>query len=147
MIERSFNISWCAPQGIRVDTLDENICRKMKESGCYEVSIGIESGNQDILDKIVKKNLKLERVYNGVRLLRKYGIRTNGFFIVGFPGESIENMRETFRFARSLRLNASFLMAASPLPGTKLYEICCKKNYFTKDFSITKAVYSFSYIN
>lgn len=147
MIERAFNIHWCAPQGIRVDSLDENICRKMKESGCYEVAIGIESGNQEVLNKIVKKNLKLEKVYDAVRLLRKCGIRTDGFFVVGLPGERIENIKETYRFARKLRLNSSYFMAASPLPGTELYEICRKKNYFAKDFSITKTDYTFSCIS
>lgn len=146
MVERNFNIHWCVPQGIRVDTLDENICRKMKESGCYEVSIGIESGNQEVLDKIVKKNLRLEKVYDSVKWFRKYGIRTNGFFIVGIPGETIENMKETCRLARKLRLNTSFVFAVSPLVGTELYEICRNKNYLTRDFNASKADYSFSCI-
>lgn len=142
MIERSFDIRWCAPQGIRVDTIDENICGKMKESGCYEVAIGVESGDQEVLDKIVRKGIRLEKVREAARLLKKYGIRATGFFLVGLPGEKIGNMEETFRFARKLGLDRSSFMAPTPLVGTELYEICRKRGYLTEGFSITNTDYS-----
>lgn len=131
--ERPYHLKWCTPNGINVCTLDEKLLRLMKESGCYEVRLPIESGNQEILNKVIQKPVNLEYVKKVVAMAKKLGIITNGFFAIGFPGETLANIKQTFRFARELKIDDVTLSIFTPLPGTKLMEICQEKGYLSKD--------------
>lgn len=134
IIQSNLDISWDTPNGIRADTLDFNLLKKAKKSGCKSLRIGIESGNQKVLDKIINKNLSLKKVIKVAQWCRKLAIDLAAFYVIGFPGETIVNMKETIDFALSLYRRYCvypFLMIATPLYGTKLYEICEKNNFFS----------------
>src|SRR3989344_6019091 len=133
--ERKYNLKWSTPNGVNVCTLDEKLLRLMKESGCYEVKLPIESGNQEILNKIIRKPVNLEHVKKIVAITKKLGIITNGFFAIGFPGETLEDIKKTFRFVREIKIDSITLSIFTPLPGTKLMEECREKGYLVKDFS------------
>ena len=133
--ERKYNLKWSTPNGVNVCTLDEKLLRLMKESGCYEIKLPIESGNQEILDKVIKKPVNLEHVKKIVAITKKLGIITNGFFAIGFPGETLEDIKKTFRFVREIKIDSITLSIFTPLPGTKLMEECREKGYLVKDFS------------
>lgn len=131
------NLRWCTPNGINVCSLDEKLIRLMKDSGCYEMRISIESGNQEILNKVIQKPVDLNHVRKIMAIANKVGLTTGVFFVIGFPGETLENIRETFCFAREIKPGAVFLSIATPLPGTKLMDICREKGYLEEDFSFS----------
>jgi anaerobic magnesium-protoporphyrin IX monomethyl ester cyclase len=136
MIDRKLKLQWNTPNGIALWKLDEQLLKLMKTSGCYELTLAIESGDQEVLSKIVKKPLNLERVKKLTRIIKKLGIETNSFFIVGFPGETKEQIRRTFEFAKKLKLDCYYFFIANPNPGSRLYEICKEKGYLRDEFEL-----------
>lgn len=145
IIERGFDIAWNLPSGIAVYTLDDEILEKMKASGCYSVSLAIESGNQEVLGKLMRKPVDLKRVPKLVKNIRKLGMDARGFFIIGYPGESKETIRQTIAFAKSLELDWAYFFIATPLPHTEMWKICIENGYIKEgDFdpirSYNKAV-------
>ena len=122
IIKRNIRIDWSLPNGVRIDRLDPELLQLMKKSGCYQMSLGIESGNQRILD-LIKKRLNKKVVRKTVNEIKKVGIEAIGFFIIGFPTETKEEIEETINFACSLNLDRAHFTKATPLPGTELYNI------------------------
>ena len=111
----------------------------MKDSGCYQITLSIESGNQYVLDKIIKKPVKLTRVPEILDIAKSLGFETIVNFVVGFPGETWEQIRETFRFAESINVDLVNFHIATPLPKTELLEICLRDGYLPKDFDIEES--------
>ncbi len=105
----------------RVDTLDDDLVKLMKESGCTQVYIGIETGSPRTL-KAIRKNLEISQVENALRLFKKYDLLAMGFFIIGFPWETSEDMQQTVNLIRQLPLDSFQINIATPLPGTALYK-------------------------
>jgi len=133
IIDRKLNISWTTPNGILVNSLDEELIRVMKKSGCYRVNLGIESGNQEIVDKVVKKPLSLDHCRNMIKVFKKYNIPVTGFFVMGMPGETIQNMKETIQFIKENDFDDILVSIASPYPGTELWDIAMKNGYMDHD--------------
>jgi len=136
IIKKGLNkkIIWGTPNGVRADTLDENLLKKMKEAGCREITVSPESGSQWVVNKIIGKNLDLKTVEDAVIFCKKIGIECGCFFVIGLPGETIEQIEETVKFANKMRaLGATpFCSIAWPYYGTKLYEISKEKRYLLK---------------
>jgi len=123
--ERKIDIEWYTPNGVRADTLDESLLRKMKASGCKKIRIAPESGAQRVVDQIIKKNQKLEDVEKAVVLSKKVGIKVGCFFVLGLIGETKADIEETIKFAYKLRrLGADkfYFSVAMPMYGTELYD-------------------------
>jgi radical SAM superfamily enzyme YgiQ (UPF0313 family) len=116
-----FRISWAVPQGIRLDTLDPGLLAAMKRSGCFAVGIGVESGSQGILERMGKKE-SLELIREKTSLVRASGIRSLGYFIVGYPGETEEDVGRTIAFSRSLPLDSAAFSVFRPFPGTAVWD-------------------------
>jgi len=129
IIERGYDISWNVPSGMAVYTLDEELLVKMKASGCYSISLAIESGNQRVVRELMNKPVNLKVVPGLVRKIREVGMEVRGFFILGYPDETKETVRETVEFAKSLELDWAYFYIASPIPHTKMYEVCIEKKY------------------
>ena len=126
IIRRELDIVWACPNGVRIDTLDEELLNLMKNSGCYLLAFGIESGSQDTLDKM-NKNLDKNKVYEVLRKTKEAGIETWGFFILGFPDESREDIMQTIAFAKKLPLDRAQFCNFAPLPGTALFNSWLKQ--------------------
>ena len=125
IVQRRLRFEWFTPNGIRADTLDENLLKKMKRAGCKKIRLAPESGVQRVVDQIIKKNLDLKSVEQAVVLCKKVGIKVGCFFVIGLIGETKEDIEETIRFAYKLRqLGAdTFIFSiAMPIYGTELYE-------------------------
>jgi magnesium-protoporphyrin IX monomethyl ester (oxidative) cyclase len=137
MIRNNLKLSWTTPNGVSIKHLDEELIKKMKEAGCYRMFIGVESGNQRVLNEVIKKNLLLTKVEEIIRLLKKYKLKITGFFVIGFPGESKECIEDTIKFVTKHDFDAISLSIASPYPGTELYNICEKNNLIT-DHDLSK---------
>ncbi len=129
IIQRKIKIDWTCPNGVRVDTMDLPLLKLMKKAGCYQLSFGVESGNQEVLDK-VGKGIKLEQVENAVRWAKKAGIQTIGFFMIGLPFDNEKTMQETIDFAKKLPLDLVQFTVTVPYPGTELYGMVEKEGKF-----------------
>ena len=121
LIKRNIDITWTCPNGVRLDTLDKELLDLMKKSGLYSVSVGIESGSDRIL-KDMKKSLTKADIQEKVGLISKAGLDVIGFFILGYPGETIEDINDTIDFACSLPLKRASFMTFKPFPGTSATE-------------------------
>jgi anaerobic magnesium-protoporphyrin IX monomethyl ester cyclase len=138
IIERKLDIEWFTPNGVRADTLDEPLLRKMKASGCKKIRIAPESGVQRVVDQIIKKNQNLADVENAVVLSKKVGIKVGCFFVMGLIGETKDDINETITYAYKLRkLGADrfYFSIAMPVYGTELYEQAVKGGYLKEEFS------------
>ncbi len=130
LIQQKKAIKWVC--NTRADTIDEAQVVLMKQAGCYAMTMGIESGNQRILDK-VHKGITLEKVQNAVRLLRSHGILVIGYFMIGFPDDTEATIKDTMYYSVSLDLDAANFYIAYPFPGTAFYELCCKNGLLEED--------------
>ena len=118
MIRRKLDILWACRA--RIDSVDDDLLRKMKAAGCGRIYFGIESGLQEMLDK-VHKGITLEHVRETVRLVQKHDIRALGFFMTGLPGETRETLRSTVNFAMSLGLDYVQFSKTTAKPLTQLW--------------------------
>ena len=118
LIDRKLNMTWCLPNGVRIDSLDDDLLTLMRKAGCYEFAIGIESGSQRVLDHM-KKHLTLDRIERGVSMIARHGINVNGFFITGYPWSDEDDLRKTIEFACRLKLRRANFTNFLPLPGTE----------------------------
>ncbi|MEN6576166.1 MAG: radical SAM protein [Phycisphaerales bacterium] len=134
ILERRWDITWDTPNGIRADTLPRPLLEKVRKTGCTYLTVGIESGNQDVLKNVVKKALSLEAVEETVRTCKDLAIDVHGFYVVGFPGETLAQIDDTFAFAGRLYEQydvVPHVCMARPLPGTELYQICEDHGFLT----------------
>lgn len=143
MVERKFNILWHAPSGTAVNTLDDDIIEKMATAGCYSVTLGIESGNQEVITKLMKKPVNLKKVPGIVKKIRETGMHVCGFFMFGYPGETKENMEETIEYIMKIELDWVYFSIFSPLPKSKAYDLCVEKGYIKEgDFDPIRGFHS-----
>jgi len=126
IIGRNLDIAWVANS--RVNTIDEERLAWMKKAGCWLVAFGIESGNDEI-QKQIKKGTTQTQAREAVKLCKKLGIKTYGFYLIGFPWETREMIMDTLNLAKELSCNFSEIHIAIPYEGTEFYEIA-------KDFGI-----------
>jgi magnesium-protoporphyrin IX monomethyl ester (oxidative) cyclase len=129
IIERGLKFTWRTPNGVSSKTLDPALISKMKESGCYRLSLGIESGNARILNEVIKKSLDLDRVKQVGQWIKEAGLECEGFFILGMPGEDSGTIMDTIRFAMEMDLDSAAFFSAQPYPGTELFNMCVDKGY------------------
>jgi len=118
MRERGLKFKWRAFS--RVDTVNMEVLRKMKEAGCVGLLYGVESGNQEILDRI-KKKITLDKVREAARMANAVGIDVQATFILGLPGETKETLAQTLEFAQGLDVFYG-VHVLSPFPGTEVRE-------------------------
>lgn len=136
MIEENIDMKWDTPNGVAAWTLSENLIYKMKKSGCYQINFALESGNQYVLDNIIKKPLNLEKVKPFVKYAKKIGLDAGIFLVIGMPGETEKQMWDSFHMAADLEIYRPHISVATPYPGSELYEMCKDKGYLRDDFSL-----------
>jgi len=136
--DEGLHFTWDTPNGVRADTLDEAALREFAASGCTFLCAGVESGDQEVLDRIIGKRLDLSKVQRFASLARKARVDVRAFYVIGFPGETIGNMRKTAAFALEMERRYGvlpYLFTATPLPGTRLYEEVVRNNYLARELS------------
>ncbi len=132
--ERKIDITWSCNARIDIIYNNMDIIKKIKNSGCWYISFGIESGNEDVL-KYIRKGITLHQVRAVVNKLHKYGIFTKGYFMIGHPIDTKKSVEDTIRFAKSIPLDGVQFSLTVPYPGSELFEVAKKqkKSFFDSD--------------
>jgi len=117
MMEAGLDFTWSCNAELK--SLNEEKIKWMKAAGCHTVSVGIESGDEEILKKY-SKPISAAEVREKIELIKKYGLRVLGYFIIGLPGETRESIERTIRLAKSLPLDLASFALATPDLGTRL---------------------------
>ncbi|MBI4983232.1 cobalamin B12-binding domain-containing protein, partial [Candidatus Woesearchaeota archaeon] len=132
IIQKKIDIVWSCYS--RVDRVDYELLKHMKEAGCWNIFFGYESGNQQLLNNI-NKGITLEQIEKANELCKKVGIEIRASFMLALPGETPELAEETIKFAKKLNPDYAQFCITTPYPGTKLYEEAEKYGSLSKNFS------------
>ena len=127
IIESGIEIRWTCNS--RVDYVDEEMLQTMARAGCWTISWGIESGNEQILRR-VRKGTDPQKVARALAWSKRAGIRNWGYFIIGLPGETEETIQETIAFSKKLPLDLALFHIAAPYPGTPFFFEVVENNWF-----------------
>lgn len=123
-----YNIKWACPNGVDLSKLDDEVLEAMKASGCYQIIICPESVTPRIL-KFYRKPFSFETIKEKVTLIKKHGIKLTGYFIVGAPDETFEEMENTVQFGLD-NFDDLSLSCLAPYIGTDLFDYCNNNNLF-----------------
>ncbi|MEM3498882.1 MAG: radical SAM protein, partial [Conexivisphaerales archaeon] len=120
----------------RVNTINEDLMQDLKKGGTANMYFGVESGSQRVLD-LMQKGIKLEQAISAVNLAKKYKVGVLCSFIIGYPGETPEEMDQTIKFSVKLNSDYAQFSILTPFPGTPIYYDLDKKGLIaTKDWSL-----------
>ena len=126
-------VKFDVPQGVRIDRVDEELLIALEEAGCNYIGVGVESGVQRTLD-IVNKGSSIPGIEEKINLIKKCTeIKLIGFFIIGFPHETIADILKTIDFALKLKLDYATFTIFTPFPGTALFDQMVEEGYFSID--------------
>jgi len=118
LIKRGVDITWGCTA--RVDRIDSDLIGLMKKAGCDTLFIGVESGDQEILDRI-KKGTRIDQIKTVFATAHEYGMRTIASIALGLPGETRETAKKSISFVKSLKASYALFSVATPYPGTEFY--------------------------
>ncbi len=121
IIQNRQDIKWVCNS--RVNTIDLETAKLMKEAGCWLISFGVESGSEKILEGI-KKNIQKEDAIKAAEICKEARIKSYMYYILGFPNETKETMQETTDFALKVDSDYARFFFAVPFPGSELFEEC-----------------------
>lgn len=132
IVERKLNLQFETPNGLSLNTLDEEVLDALVSAGMVRTGLAIESGSDHIRNKIMGKNLSRKKIYEVVDLTRKYkDLFVTAFFIMGMPEETPETLMDTYNMVREIHVDKVLLMNIVPFPCTKLYEQAKRDNLLT----------------
>ncbi|MDH4128747.1 MAG: B12-binding domain-containing radical SAM protein [Spirochaetota bacterium] len=120
IIKENLHLSWEC--NVRANLLDDDIIKIMKEAGLKKVSIGIESLSQRILDDVYYKKINVEQINHAIQLTKKYKINSLGYFMIGAPTETKNEIWNTIKYAAKSDLTEATFSITTPLPSTFLFE-------------------------
>jgi len=102
--------------------LDEDTCRRLAKAGCYRVSMGVETGDENLRRQVLKKNITNEQIITAAENLHRYGIRLLTNNMIGLPGETVEQALETIRLNIRIKTEYPWCSILQPYPGTEIEE-------------------------
>lgn len=131
MVDRPLGMTFnCA---VRADHIDLELLRCLKAAGCWMISLGIETGDQDLLAQH-RRNVNLNLLAEKIRLIKKAGIRTKGLLMIGLPGETEDSIKKTMNYVFSLPIDDINLAKFTPFPGAPVYENIHELGEFNEDW-------------
>jgi anaerobic magnesium-protoporphyrin IX monomethyl ester cyclase len=119
VVDRGLKVHLQFPNGLRGDRFDEELMALMKKAGTHFLALAIETVSPKY-QKLVGKNLNIEKTMQTLLWARKYRIEVSGYFMIGFPGETLAEARQTADFAVNAPFNAIFISIVTPFKGTAL---------------------------
>lgn len=126
IIRRKVNLPWACYS--RPDLDDIELLKKLRKAGCFLLKVGVESGNQEILNTM-RKGVKIERIRKGIKLMKEFGFQVHATFVFGMPGETEKTINETIEFAKELDPTTVQFSTAIPYPETEFYRYLEEKGY------------------
>ena len=135
IVRRNIKIAISFPNGLRVDRMDEELIVKLKQAGTRVIFYAIESASPAVQQRI-KKNLDLEKARKIIKQTSERGIITGGFFMLGFPGETKEEMLQTLRFAKESELHLANFFYLIPQPSTEIFNELNRENVKLKKIGV-----------
>ncbi len=135
----------------RVTAIDKDLLKELKESGCKQITFGIESGNPRILAMLKNSRTTIEQNKTAVRLVKEAGILSCGSFMIGNPSETEKEIEDTRRFISENNLDGFGVSITTPFPGTKLWKMCEEKGIIPKkinwaEFNLSKLTFNLTQI-
>ena len=118
---------------VRTECINDDIIKALKESGCSVGFLGLESGNEQIRNTLLKRHHSNEMLIERALMVKNAGIKLNTFNMVGLPYETKENMQETLELNRKIKADFGICTFFCPFPGTELYEICKREGMLKED--------------
>lgn len=125
LIRENHKVNWDC--NTRVDLVDEELLTKMKAAGCNGIKVGIEVGSERVL-KMINKKITIDQCRKAATLFRKVGILWTGYFMMGLPSETKEDIYQTLKFMKELKPDFASISVYEPFPGTDLFEIGLKRD-------------------
>lgn len=143
--KRNFNIPWSVES--RIDVVNRKVLYALKEAGCTFIAYGIESGSQRVLEHINKQTTK-EEIVEAIHMTKEVGIQIRGYFMLGLPTETKEEMEDTIRFAIELDTELASFTIFVPLPGTAEYRRALKSGTFVDpQYYLHKVIPEFNFLD
>ena len=139
---RGFDRTWSVEA--RIDGVNGQVLRELKAAGCTFIAYGIESGSQRVLDYMHKRT-SLDQIRQVVALTKEIGIPIRGYFMLGLPGETLDEMEETVRFALELDVEIASFTLFIPLPGTQEYRRACRTGTFDPLYFLRRITPEFNF--
>lgn len=139
IIDRKLDLTIQFPNGVRGDRFDEELVELMAKAGTHFMAVAIETVSGKY-QKLIRKNLKIDRAYQTVLWAKKYGIEVCGFFMIGFPGETKEEVKETLDFAVGSPFDNVFINIVTPYKGTELRNDITDGRFGTVDEETVEAL-------
>lgn len=130
IIENNLKFSWTCTT--RATTIKPGLLQLMKQAGCHSIHLGVESGSEKMLD-LVCKGVKLKKIREAAQLIKEAGIELSVFMLVGFPGETKEDIIASMDLVKELEADEVLVHPLVPLIGTPIYNIARKKRYLKED--------------
>lgn len=128
ILEKGIEIKINFGNGLRADVMDEELIDKLKKAGTYRMIYGVETGSSR-MQEVIGKRLDLDKAKEVIRMTVAKGISTGGFFMIGFPGETKEEILSTIEFAKHSKLHTASFYYVKPFPGTSLDKMIEKKGF------------------
>lgn len=139
IVLRGLDIQFETPNGIATGTLDEELVDGLVNAGLIRLSLAIESGSEFIRNKIMGKHLHQDKIYNVVRIVKKYPqLYVRAFFIIGMPEDTLQTLNETYEMIREIDVDKPIVTNLMPFPGTKLFEQAVRDKMFVDDVDPTQ---------
>lgn len=131
-IIKPLNIKWCTPNGTMVITWTPNLMQKAAESGMYQVTLAVDGTTKES-HAISGKPVDIENLPDKIDAFRKLNILVHGFFVIGLPGETKEDIKRGFEWVKTLNFTSVSIYIAQPYPGSELYETELRKGNIIKE--------------
>ncbi len=147
----NFDLTLSFANGIRADSVDEEVLQVLKDTGFEDLGFGVETGDKDIL-KSIDKGTTHESMRRAFKLAKKFGFNTWGFFMIGLPGETEETIKKTINFAIELDPDFAKFLILKPFPGSAVFNILndqdCIKDYNYDNYGVyTAPVHEFQHLS
>jgi len=136
ILKRKLKIVFDTPNGVWINSLREDVIAKMVEAGLVFVNLPIEHGNEYIRNKIIKKVLDRKKIVEVANLFKKYKVMTSAMYIMGFPEDTNETLKDTYDMMDELQSDKTSNATLIPFPGTSLFKQVVKDNLFVHKWNL-----------
>jgi len=129
--KENLKITWNCKS--RVDVIDRELVRMLKQAGCVRIDMGIESGSQRLLDEILNKGITIEQTKDAFKICYEQGMKTSAFIMVGIPTERPKEVLDTINLIEQMKIDDLNVSIFTPFPGTKIFNFALEKGLLTAE--------------